>query len=238
MTSTRTSRKSSLTHSPPTHGPVSQNLPTTFFLRSEGDVSDSPAASMTSETGSKRRQSNYGVESLADALESAFGSDRSANNDESHRDVSGLEEEPSKETCRRRSGVVERDTDDSPKRSKSFSRKENGRRQSIGRPLLSHISTTSPTRSAATSTPKSVSLQSLRLSDDESGIEESTSQAITSSGEEEEGDPLSETVTSFPQLVMPSIQMPSRRPFTTKGKAMGKLKVLVAGEAGNSQKLA
>lgn len=39
---------------------------------------------------------------------------------------------------------------------------------------------------------------------------------------------------SFPQLVMPSIQMPSRRPFTTKGKAMGKLKVLLAGQAGMS----
>jgi hypothetical protein len=37
---------------------------------------------------------------------------------------------------------------------------------------------------------------------------------------------------SFPQLVMPSIQMPSRRPFTTKGKAMGKLKIMVAGESG------
>jgi hypothetical protein len=33
---------------------------------------------------------------------------------------------------------------------------------------------------------------------------------------------------------MPSIQMPTRRPFTTKGKSMGKLKVLVAGRAGQS----
>jgi hypothetical protein len=37
---------------------------------------------------------------------------------------------------------------------------------------------------------------------------------------------------SFPQLVMPEMQMPTRRPFTTKGKAMGKLRVMVAGETG------
>lgn len=35
-----------------------------------------------------------------------------------------------------------------------------------------------------------------------------------------------------PQLVMPSIKMPSRRPFTEAGKAMGRLKVLIAGDSG------
>jgi hypothetical protein len=44
--------------------------------------------------------------------------------------------------------------------------------------------------------------------------------------------PVLDDSASFPQLVMPSIQMPSRRPFTTKGKAMGKLKVLLAGQTG------
>ncbi|KAK3990577.1 hypothetical protein QBC44DRAFT_380472 [Cladorrhinum sp. PSN332] len=37
---------------------------------------------------------------------------------------------------------------------------------------------------------------------------------------------------SAPQLVMPSIKMPSRRPFTSEGKAMGRLKMLVAGDSG------
>ncbi|KAK3301935.1 uncharacterized protein B0T15DRAFT_286947 [Chaetomium strumarium] len=37
---------------------------------------------------------------------------------------------------------------------------------------------------------------------------------------------------SAPQLVMPSIKMPSRRPFTDEGKRMGRLKVLVAGDSG------
>ncbi|VBB87028.1 Putative protein of unknown function [Podospora comata] len=37
---------------------------------------------------------------------------------------------------------------------------------------------------------------------------------------------------SVPQLVMPSIKMPSRRPFTEQGKQMGRLKVLIAGDSG------
>ncbi|KAL1866225.1 hypothetical protein Daus18300_006889 [Diaporthe australafricana] len=37
---------------------------------------------------------------------------------------------------------------------------------------------------------------------------------------------------SAPQLVMPSIKMPSRRPFTDGGKRIGRLKVLVAGDSG------
>lgn len=37
---------------------------------------------------------------------------------------------------------------------------------------------------------------------------------------------------SAPQLVMPSIKMPSRRPFTEEGKNMGRLKVLLAGDSG------
>ncbi|KAI6246038.1 Septin [Erysiphe necator] len=37
---------------------------------------------------------------------------------------------------------------------------------------------------------------------------------------------------STPQLIMPSIKMPSRRPFTEKGRVMGRLKVLIAGDSG------
>ena len=37
---------------------------------------------------------------------------------------------------------------------------------------------------------------------------------------------------SAPQLIMPSIKMPSRRPFTPEGKSMGRLKVLLAGASG------
>jgi len=93
--------------------------------------------------------------------------------------------------------------------------------------------------SAPMSTPNSVSLRSLRLSDDEYSVDEAASQALTSSGEDEEAEEVDETMLaegaqteSLPQLVMPSISMPRRRPFTETGKNIGKLKIMVAGSKG------
>lgn len=93
-----------------------------------------------------------------------------------------------------------------------------------------------PASEAGASTPKSASLMSFRLSDEESVA----SQAIASSEEDEEdeedaeagADKGTEGDTSLPQLVMPSIQMPTRRPFTDRGKRMGRLKVMVVGPRG------
>ena len=90
------------------------------------------------------------------------------------------------------------------------------------------------------STPKSGSFRSLRLSD--GGEEdEAASQAITSGGEEDDVESDEEEAVSGssmmampPQLVMPSLAMPSRRPFTERGKRMGRLKVAVAGASGTS----
>ena len=82
-----------------------------------------------------------------------------------------------------------------------------------------------------------MSLRSLRLSDDEYSLDEAASQALTSSGDDEED--VEETLLAgedgteaAPQLVMPSIRMPSRRPFTERGKSIGKLKIMVAGARG------
>jgi hypothetical protein len=64
-------------------------------------------------------------------------------------------------------------------------------------------------------------------------MDDIASQAIVSSGDEDH-DIGSELIDSgsAPQLVMPSIRMPSRRPFTERGKNMGRLKVLIAGDSG------
>ncbi|KAF3770233.1 hypothetical protein M406DRAFT_246793 [Cryphonectria parasitica EP155] len=40
---------------------------------------------------------------------------------------------------------------------------------------------------------------------------------------------------SASQLVMPSIKMPSRRPFTDEGKRIGRLKILIAGDSGTGK---
>jgi len=73
-------------------------------------------------------------------------------------------------------------------------------------------------------------------------IDDTGSQAVqSSSGEEDYDDELrdhtsavagAEEPTNGPQLVMPSIAMPSRRPFTERGKRMGKLKIMVASREG------
>jgi hypothetical protein len=73
-------------------------------------------------------------------------------------------------------------------------------------------------------------------------VDEATSQALTSSGEDED-EMVEDTVLAnheeyaveagpAPQLVMPSIRMPTRRPFTERGKSIGKLKIMVVGAKG------
>lgn len=83
--------------------------------------------------------------------------------------------------------------------------------------------------SSLPSTPKSTSNRSLRPSDEES-IEDGASPASASS-EDDDNEPPFQTLDSTPQLIMPSIKMPSRRPFTERGKAMGRLKILIAGDS-------
>lgn len=80
------------------------------------------------------------------------------------------------------------------------------------------------------SSPKSTSTRSLPHSDEES-MGDGSSQAITSSGDEDIDGP-SATQENAPQLIMPSIRMPSRRPFTERGRNMSRLKILLAGDSG------
>lgn len=75
---------------------------------------------------------------------------------------------------------------------------------------------------------------SRRSSDAGSYMDDVASQAIVSSGEEDR-DVCPNTMVdsgSTPQLVMPSIKMPSRRPFTERGKNIGRLKMMIAGDSG------
>ncbi|KAK3067537.1 hypothetical protein LTR53_015544 [Teratosphaeriaceae sp. CCFEE 6253] len=85
------------------------------------------------------------------------------------------------------------------------------------------------------STPRTGSPKSFRLSDEEgSVVDDASSQAVQSSnGEEDEEVPADDSREgSMPQLVMPSIAVPSRRPFTDRGKRVGRLKVMVVGQRG------
>ena len=86
--------------------------------------------------------------------------------------------------------------------------------------------------SSVPSSPKSYSHRSFRPSDEES-MDEAGSQAIISSSDDE-ARPSPDTQENSLSLIMPSIKMPSRRPFTERGKAMGRLKVLIAGDSGKN----
>jgi hypothetical protein len=67
--------------------------------------------------------------------------------------------------------------------------------------------------------------------------DDAASQALLSSGEEERDMPSEVMDSSASQLVMPSIKMPSRRPFTEKGKNIGRLKILLAGDSSKRQNM-
>jgi hypothetical protein len=87
--------------------------------------------------------------------------------------------------------------------------------------------------SSLPSSPKSTSTRSLRPSETGSTTGDTGSQAMLSSGDEELGPGLSSQLTEeAPQLIMPSIKIPSRRPFTERGKRIGNFKILVAGGKG------
>ncbi|THC93515.1 hypothetical protein EYZ11_007006 [Aspergillus tanneri] len=82
------------------------------------------------------------------------------------------------------------------------------------------------------SSPKSISNQSMRHLDEISITDDLSSQAVASGEEDDEPRLPSKTgPDSTSQLIMPSIRMPSRRPFTDQGKTMGRLKVLIAGSS-------
>ncbi|KAF1933929.1 uncharacterized protein M421DRAFT_414979 [Didymella exigua CBS 183.55] len=226
------SRKSSMDHA----ATLSNNGPTTFFMRSEHDMEQSLSASQSTQSIRRPQEGTYGVQSLADTLEAAFGAESTTvskkadkqNNAGSHgRHLARSESHsPSADSAK---------SPESPAASplRKLKRKLSNRTTSTPlTPLYVEAPSPLPT-SALPSTPTSVSLHSLRLSDEGSVVDETGSQVITSSGEEEDDVETQQgTSMSFPQLVMPSIQMPTRRPFTNKGKNMGKLKVLVAGQAG------
>lgn len=86
------------------------------------------------------------------------------------------------------------------------------------------------------SSPKSASSRSLQKSDEDNISDDAASQAIASSEDDEDNQPAA-VQDSQPELIMPSIKMPSRRPFTTRGKSMGRFKIMVAGHKGKTSSM-
>lgn len=92
--------------------------------------------------------------------------------------------------------------------------------------------------SSLPSSPKSTSNQSMRHLDEISITDDLSSQAVASGEEDDDARSIHNSEhDSTSQFIMPSIKMPSRRPFTSRGKSLGRFKILVAGASGKSSYL-
>lgn len=219
------SRKSSLADATtPLAGP-GHGTQTTFFLANEETMD---RASATTET--EGTDSAYGVRSLDDAVgDAGEGDGRGEGDDEEDEDTKSHTQESSSERPAR--GEPDPLPDSRPSTSHIRPRRQSPCTASLP---LTPLSLASPAPgSSLPSSPKSGSSRSLRQSDEDSVADDTGSQAIVSSGEEDV-EPAQGVRDSTPQLVMPSIKMPSRRPFTERGKNMGRLKILIAGDTGMS----
>ncbi|KAI1627446.1 hypothetical protein EDD37DRAFT_262100 [Exophiala viscosa] len=204
-------RKPSTTD-PPLTNDRSNTAPTTFFLSRGPDGSKSQT-----ERGLGLTSSTVPVTSLQEAIQEAERSGKQATT-----------RTPEVRSASRRRSTIRPGNEGHLRRTSSTTHPE------AGQPLAGEI-TASPLPSrdvSLPSSPKSGSSRSLHRSDDELTNDETGSQAIGSSEDEEEEEPGAVIHDSQPELIMPSIKMPSRRPFTSRGKRLGRFKILVAGRKG------
>lgn len=208
-------RKSSIGDTPSLTGDRSSHAPTTFFLSRDNDVSRPPLDKSNDTSTSAISPSP--VSGLRELIQEA---DRPIKH-------------PTPRSAEGRSGSRRRSTI-KPGTCTGLRRRSSAASNEPIIPVPDREITPSPLPSGETSlpsSPKSVSSRSLQKSDDGSINDETGSQAIASS-EEDEGDMPGKVQDSQPELIMPSIKMPSRRPFTERGKALGRFKVMVAGRKG------
>ncbi|GAB1725925.1 hypothetical protein NU195Hw_g5359t1 [Hortaea werneckii] len=254
--------------------------PTTFFFRSEKDLdrsaqrgrrasrstpsmSEDPFQSSATEG---MDGSNFGVESLADTISSAFGSESSlsrTNSESSHAGSRGNPQDSPATNRKRKAGnpvhpkihaagqrIISSEHPSTQASSAASPVSLRSSESPFGRRLrrgsaassinlnsqpLTPLKMSPQPDSGIPGTPRSGSPKSFRLSDEEGSIADDTgSQAIQSScGDDEDGSVTDPSRSGeMPQLVMPSIAMPARKPFTDRGKEMGRLKVMVVGNNG------
>lgn len=187
-----------------------------------------------------KTQANYGVESLESTISSIHrDSDdgRSSSRGKSKRD-------DSTRTVRQSKGRVAESISPSPRSSPDLSRGvspvlSRAISPTDTRPSSSHASRSRPLTPVfhGSGIPESLpsSPDSHGHSDTESITDDGASQALMSSEEDDqEQDMPAELVegSDAPQFIMPSLKMPSRRPFTENGRHLGRLKVLIAGDSG------
>ncbi|KAG0647011.1 Septin-2B [Hyphodiscus hymeniophilus] len=204
----------------------------TYFFTDENSIGDSQAHPSLVQPKQKdtSKDSTYGVESLETTISSLAQED----SDDQEEKAQTARRNWKKHLRQSRLSDDDLASSISPS-SKSSNESRNASPCHQRRPSHTAISRPFTPLSFGSPAPRSIisSPDSRRNSDAGSLMDDTNSQAIIWSGDEDKemGSGLLDSG-SAPQLVMPSIKMPSRRPFTEKGKNMGRLKVLVAGDSG------
>ena len=216
----------------------SHNMPTSFSIASEDELENS--SPKVSRSGS---DSTFGVRSLQETIHEASAQITTQDDDEEDNEGSGngfegrrrstLKTQPVSRTRDSSRGSVEQAPVDTGNSSPYNPGQVDQSAPSMSQSFAS-LSSQAPL-SSMPSSPKSFSNRSFRPSDEDS-MDEGGSQAIASSEDDDvEPQVQSSIQDSAPQLIMPSIKMPSRRPFTERGKSLGRLKVLIAGDTGRNE---
>ena len=208
--------------------------PTAFFLASESDVeirdsedgkSDKMNSSMVGEDAVDEKESGvakdsiFGVQSLADALEDAFAAKSEDIRPQTQKTIEGMTDDAHEATSAH-----------APAHPSIPGHMRTRSTTATSPTPLTPLQTMSPATGCWSgvlpSTPKSISLGSFRLSDTDS----QAGQVDEDSGSKLFGH--SSAGSGPPELVMPSLALPDRRPFTEKGKSMGRLRICVVGRKG------
>ncbi|PGH09360.1 hypothetical protein GX51_00803 [Blastomyces parvus] len=210
--------------------------PETFFLARDSDIQDSQATSAEEE-----RESTYGVQSLEESTAASCKSGVSTQwlDSQPAGEIDDTPPQPQHSIPVMRETTIANtvETDDADPEGRSHLPFKHRRSRTPSNvptscPLTPFILGSPAEPVSLPGSPKSTSTRSFRPTDEVSvghgGIN------ATGTAENEGCGSLgsSEVQDSTAQLIMPSIKMPSRRPFTEKGKSMGRFKILLAGAAG------
>ncbi|KAK2807553.1 hypothetical protein FQN50_005421 [Emmonsiellopsis sp. PD_5] len=213
--------------------------PETFFLARNSNMEISQTTQTTATDDPT--DSTYGVQSLNDSIAASTEAPRVAiSADELSSRIDGDIDDSTLSTHfpRRTTAIKVAEEADLERTSSPSPEKHRHSRTPSNVPTslpLTPFSLGSPAEpSSLPSSPKSTSTRSFRPSDEMSLPDGAISQPMGSDNEDGFLDS-SGVQDSTPQLIMPSIKMPSRRPFTEKGKSMGRFKILLAGAAGSGK---
>ena len=228
------SRRTSFADSAATPTPGTHQPQMTYFMADEKTMEASIAQSTFGSSSRSLKNSRFGVESLDSTISSLTSQD----SDDTEAKVDRARNRWKKGLMHKRPNIHRDDAVElgstSPQSSPQVVMDSISDRPSHVSPKAipshppspgSHI-LESPLLGSTPSSPVS-----RRNSETDFSIDDSASQAILSSGEEDRTAE-SEVMDSSSALVMPSISMPRRRPFTEKGKSLGRLKILIAGDSG------